>query len=125
MSTTEQQPNPDEEEQWEEGPLQCFRCDLGFWDACYTTKTNCNIGEKCYTGRGKAGDVLDVKLLGCVKAKECELVTNVEIFSNTTIYVMTRHCCDTHFCNTGHTLPLNTLLSLALTTITVIHLSSP
>jgi hypothetical protein len=69
--------------------------------------------------------VLDVKLLGCVKAKECELVTNVELFSNTTIYMMTRHCCDTHFCNTGHKLPLNTLFSLSLTTITIIHLSSP
>lgn len=38
--------------------LKCFRCDLGFWDACYTTETNCSLGERCYTGRGKAG-VLD------------------------------------------------------------------
>lgn len=38
--------------------LECFRCDLGFWDACYTTETNCSQGERCYTGRGKAG-VLD------------------------------------------------------------------
>lgn len=37
--------------------LQCFKCDLGFWDACYTTKTNCSHGERCYTGRGKAGAV--------------------------------------------------------------------
>ncbi len=42
----------------EEEFLECFRCDLGFWDACYTTETNCSLGELCYTGRGKAG-VLD------------------------------------------------------------------
>lgn len=35
--------------------LQCFRCDLGFWDACYTTETNCSLGDRCFTGRGKAG----------------------------------------------------------------------
>lgn len=35
--------------------LKCFRCDLGFWDACYTTETKCSRGERCYTGRGKAG----------------------------------------------------------------------
>lgn len=39
----------------EESYLECFRCDLGFWDACYTTETNCSRGELCYTGRGKAG----------------------------------------------------------------------
>lgn len=38
-----------------EESLECFRCDLGFWDACYTTTTNCSLGERCYTGRGKAG----------------------------------------------------------------------
>lgn len=35
--------------------LKCFRCDLGFWDACYTTETHCSFGERCFTGRGKAG----------------------------------------------------------------------
>lgn len=39
----------------DEEHLECFRCDLGFWDACYTTETNCSRGELCYTGRGKAG----------------------------------------------------------------------
>lgn len=41
--------------QTEEEVLECFHCDLGFWDACYTTKTSCSLGELCYTGRGKAG----------------------------------------------------------------------
>lgn len=35
--------------------LKCFRCDLGFWDVCYTTETNCSLGERCFTGRGTAG----------------------------------------------------------------------
>lgn len=39
----------------EEESLKCFRCDLGFWDTCYTTETNCSLGERCFTGRGKAG----------------------------------------------------------------------
>ena len=37
--------------------LECFRCDLGFWDTCYTTQTKCGLGERCFTGRGKAGVV--------------------------------------------------------------------
>lgn len=136
----------------EEEFLECFRCDLGFWDACYTTEINCSLGERCYTGRGKAGvldktisnrcmfrgskghqgklinlnlyteyhslvstaDTLDVKTLGCVKAEECGLETTVELFSNKTIFVMTKHCCDTPFCNSAHKLPITTLLYLAV-----------
>lgn len=147
----------------EEKLLQCFRCDLGFWDACYTTETNCSHGERCYTGRGRAGvwdktvslvfsmftnshlcikmvqslqawtktlftlrcytdfynlvslaDVLDIKTLGCVKAEECEVETTVELFSNKTIFVLTRHCCETPFCNTAHKHPVYTLLYLTV-----------
>lgn len=43
------------EEEWPF--LQCFKCDLGFWDACYTTETVCVPEERCFTGRGKAGTV--------------------------------------------------------------------
>ncbi|KTF95403.1 hypothetical protein cypCar_00022037 [Cyprinus carpio] len=41
--------------------LECFRCELGFWDVCYTTKTNCSDDELCYVGIGKAVSVLDIK----------------------------------------------------------------
>uniref|UniRef100_A0A673AS77 UPAR/Ly6 domain-containing protein n=1 Tax=Sphaeramia orbicularis TaxID=375764 RepID=A0A673AS77_9TELE len=98
--------------------IPCFRCDLGFWDACYTTETNCSLGERCYTGRGKAADVLDVKTLGCVKAEECEVVTTVELFTNNTVFVMTKHCCDTPFCNSAPTLPVNTLFYLTMAVLT-------
>ncbi|XP_061811429.1 sperm acrosome membrane-associated protein 4-like [Nerophis lumbriciformis] len=98
----------------EEELLQCFRCDLGFWDVCYTTKINCSRGERCFTGRGKAADVLDVKTLGCVKAEECNMETTVELFSNNTIFVMTKHCCDTPYCNSAWKLQAETLLCITV-----------
>ncbi|XP_049902740.1 sperm acrosome membrane-associated protein 4-like [Epinephelus moara] len=107
----------------EEEILECFRCDLGFWDACYTTETNCSAGEHCYTGRGKAADTLDVKTLGCVKADECGVETTVALFSNSTIFVMTKHCCDTPFCNSAHRLSIATLLCLTVAVLTTWHLT--
>ncbi|KAK7886780.1 hypothetical protein WMY93_026401 [Mugilogobius chulae] len=98
----------------EEDFLECFRCDLGFWDACYTTKTNCSPTQRCYTGRGIAADVLDVKTLGCAKAEECGVVTTVELFPNKTVFIMTKHCCDTPLCNSAHTRQLNSLLLLGV-----------
>ncbi|XP_072316872.1 protein Bouncer-like [Eucyclogobius newberryi] len=103
----------DTEFEEEEDFLECFQCDLGFWDACYTTKTNCSPTERCYTGRGKAADVLDVKTLGCAKAEECSVVSTVELFPNKTVFTMTKHCCDTPFCNSGHKPSLNALLLCA------------
>ncbi|XP_062421746.1 sperm acrosome membrane-associated protein 4-like [Pungitius pungitius] len=99
--------------------LECFRCDLGFWDACYTTQINCSVGERCYTGRGKAVDTLDVKTLGCVKADECDVETTVELFHNSTIFVMTKKCCDTPFCNSAHKLPIAALLYLTVSLLTL------
>ncbi|XP_018541701.2 sperm acrosome membrane-associated protein 4 [Lates calcarifer] len=107
----------------EEELLKCFRCDLGFWDACYTTETNCSFGERCYTGRGKAADVLDVKTLGCVKAEECNVETMVELFPDKTVFVMTKHCCDTPFCNSAHKLPIQALLYLTVALLITWHIS--
>uniref|UniRef100_A0AAQ5ZVR7 UPAR/Ly6 domain-containing protein n=1 Tax=Amphiprion ocellaris TaxID=80972 RepID=A0AAQ5ZVR7_AMPOC len=103
--------------------LECFRCDLGFWDACYTTETNCSTGELCFTGRGRAANSLDVKTLGCVKAEECGVETTVELFSNNTIFVMTKHCCDTPFCNSAHKLPIYALLYFTAAFLTTWHIS--
>ncbi|XP_077455322.1 protein Bouncer-like isoform X2 [Stigmatopora argus] len=102
----------------EEEPLQCFRCDLGFWDACYTTETNCSLGERCFTGRGKAGDALDVKTLGCVNPEECNVETTVEFLFNNSIFVMTKHCCDTPFCNIAFKPKLDTLLCITVAFLT-------
>ncbi|XP_034553449.1 sperm acrosome membrane-associated protein 4-like [Notolabrus celidotus] len=103
--------------------LQCFHCELGFWDACYTTETNCSHKEVCFTGRGKAADTLDVKTLGCTKAEECGVESTVELFSNKTFFIMTKHCCDTHFCNSAHKLPINTLFHVIVALLTTWHLS--
>ena len=70
-------------------------------------------------------DVLDVKTLGCVPAEECEVVTRVEIFPQTTIYTMTRSCCDTDLCNASPSLPLTSRLPLALAALTAMLLAAP
>nr|XP_055065546.1 sperm acrosome membrane-associated protein 4-like [Misgurnus anguillicaudatus] len=95
--------------------LGCFRCDLGFWNLCFTTKTNCSSHELCYVGIGKAASVVDVKEMGCLAAKECNKTTDVEFF-NKTLYTMKKSCCGEDFCNAGPALQLslNTLIILIL-----------
>lgn len=65
-----------------------------------------------------SADVLDVKTLGCAKAEECDVETTVELFPNKTVFVMTKHCCDTPFCNSAHKLPIRTPLYLAAAFLT-------
>lgn len=36
--------------------LECYKCKLGFWNLCLTTKTTCENGEHCFSGVGKAGE---------------------------------------------------------------------
>ncbi|XP_047217086.1 sperm acrosome membrane-associated protein 4-like [Girardinichthys multiradiatus] len=112
-----------EGQEQEEEYLECFRCDLGFWDACYTTETNCSHGELCYTGRGKAADALDIKMLGCAKAEQCNVKTTVELFFNNTIFVMTKSCCGTPFCNSAQRVRTCTLFHLTLAALTTFHIT--
>uniref|UniRef100_W5JY11 UPAR/Ly6 domain-containing protein n=1 Tax=Astyanax mexicanus TaxID=7994 RepID=W5JY11_ASTMX len=77
----------------------CFRCDLGFWDVCYTTKTNCSYEEQCFVGIGKAASVLDIKVMGCLPVKDCNKTTTIEFSSNKTLYTMTKNCCEEDYCN--------------------------
>uniref|UniRef100_A0A3Q3W6Q8 UPAR/Ly6 domain-containing protein n=1 Tax=Mola mola TaxID=94237 RepID=A0A3Q3W6Q8_MOLML len=107
----------------EKESMKCFRCDLGFWDVCYTTETNCSLGEVCFTGRGKAGDSLDIKTLGCVRAEECGVETTVELFMDKTIFVMTRHCCGTSFCNSAQELQISTFFYLTVAALATWHLT--
>ncbi|XP_075868895.1 protein Bouncer-like [Nelusetta ayraudi] len=107
----------------EERPfLQCFKCDLGFWDACYTTETTCVPGERCFTGRGKAGE-LDIKTLGCARAEECEMETTVEFLFNATVFVMTKHCCNGPFCNSAHKLESAALIYFLVAVLVTRHLA--
>lgn len=66
---------------------------------------------------------LDIKTLGCARAEECEMETTVEFLFNTTIFVMTKHCCDTPFCNSAHKLQSTTLISFIVAVLVTWHLT--
>ncbi|XP_024251888.1 sperm acrosome membrane-associated protein 4 [Oncorhynchus tshawytscha] len=99
--------------------LKCYKCDLGLWDLCYTTKVDCNAGENCFSGVGKAVKVLDIKMKGCLKVNECNKTTTTDFptSSNHTVYDIKNSCCDTDLCNTAPGLPRMSILPLALTTL--------
>uniref|UniRef100_A0A8B9JP26 UPAR/Ly6 domain-containing protein n=1 Tax=Astyanax mexicanus TaxID=7994 RepID=A0A8B9JP26_ASTMX len=98
--------------------ILCFRCDLGFWDVCYTTKTNCSYEEQCFVGIGKAASVLDIKVMGCLPVKDCNKTTTIEFSSNKTLYTMTKNCCEEDYCNGS---PGALMASVTLTILTVAH----
>lgn len=124
--------------------LECFRCDLGFWDLCFTTKTNCSEDELCYVGIGKAGkcgandhldkpspfgtlanflsgfsaSVLDIKVMGCLPMEDCNKTTVVEFLGNKTFYTMNSTCCEEDFCNSGPAVQLS-LAPLLLTVLVI------
>ncbi|XP_017555924.1 sperm acrosome membrane-associated protein 4-like [Pygocentrus nattereri] len=102
--------------------LECFRCDLGFWDVCYTTKTNCSDGEQCFVGIGKAASVLDIKMMGCLNEEDCNKTTTVAFPVNKTVYSLTTHCCDEDRCNGSPAVLMTPLTLLALTVAQTIGL---
>ncbi|KAK2854820.1 hypothetical protein Q7C36_006689 [Tachysurus vachellii] len=81
--------------------LECFHCDLGFWDMCHTTKVNCSIGEQCFAGTGVAASVLNIKMMGCLARDDCNKTTVVTFPANKTVYKMTKYCCEEDLCNGG------------------------
>ncbi|XP_059423371.1 sperm acrosome membrane-associated protein 4-like [Carassius carassius] len=87
--------------------LECFRCKLGFWDMCYTTKKNCSDNEQCYVGVGKAASVLDIKVKGCLQKEECNKTTVVEFLANKTLYTLKTTCCEENLCNAGPSIQLS------------------
>ncbi|KAK9960545.1 hypothetical protein ABG768_008394 [Culter alburnus] len=101
--------------------LECFRCDLGFWDLCYTTKTNCSDDELCYVGIGKAASVLDIKVMGCLPMEECNKTTVVEFLANKTLYIMNTTCCEEDFCNSSPAVQLS-LTPLFLTILLIFQM---
>ncbi|XP_059364664.1 sperm acrosome membrane-associated protein 4-like [Carassius carassius] len=87
--------------------LECFRCDLGFWDVCFTTKTNCSDDELCYLGIGKAVSVLDIKVMGCLPMEACNKTKVVEFLPNKTLYTLKPSCCEEDLCNAGPSMQLS------------------
>ncbi|XP_043116252.1 protein Bouncer-like [Puntigrus tetrazona] len=103
--------------------LKCFRCELGFWNLCYTTKTNCSDNELCYVGIGKAASVLDIKVMGCLPTEECNKTTSVEFLANKTLYTLKTTCCEEDFCNAGPSIQLS-LAPLLLTVLLIAEMMS-
>ncbi|XP_063041679.1 sperm acrosome membrane-associated protein 4 [Engraulis encrasicolus] len=99
--------------------LQCYKCDIGLWDVCYTTKTTCGANEQCYTGVGKAAGFIQVRMKGCLASAECNKTSDVNFptDSNTTVYSMTKTCCEGELCNAAPGLPRMGTLPLALATL--------
>ncbi|XP_008289768.1 sperm acrosome membrane-associated protein 4-like [Stegastes partitus] len=106
--------------------LQCYKCDIGIGDICLTSKTTCGSGEHCFNGVGKAAGFLDIKMKGCLKEAECNKTEQVNFPSsgNTTVYAMTKTCCDTDLCNAAPGLPGTPGLSLAFAAISAVLMAN-
>ncbi|KAI1902415.1 hypothetical protein AGOR_G00044520 [Albula goreensis] len=98
--------------------LECYKCDVGLWNLCITSKTTCKAGEQCFSGEGKAAKVLSIKMKGCLATAECNKVTQVPFFDNHTIYTMNKTCCAEDLCNAAPGLPSMVPFSLTLATLT-------
>ncbi|XP_026156882.1 sperm acrosome membrane-associated protein 4 [Mastacembelus armatus] len=99
--------------------LECYKCDIGFWNLCYTTKKTCAANEQCFNGVGKAAGVVAVKMKGCLAPSDCNKTqdTTFPSISNSTVYSMTKTCCNSDLCNAAPGLPVASELNLVLATI--------
>uniref|UniRef100_A0A3P9JI48 Sperm acrosome associated 4 like n=1 Tax=Oryzias latipes TaxID=8090 RepID=A0A3P9JI48_ORYLA len=96
--------------------LQCYKCDIGFWNLCITSKITCKDGEHCFSGVGTAASFMDIKMKGCLAFASCNQTENVNFpsNSNTSVYKMVKTCCNSELCNGAPRLPGGTGLSLAV-----------
>ncbi|MCI2599662.1 hypothetical protein KC298_15250, partial [Listeria monocytogenes] len=51
--------------------LQCYELTLGVWNVGITTKKTCDAGQLCFSGLGKAGGFVDLKMKGCLEFSKC------------------------------------------------------
>ncbi|KAM3858176.1 sperm acrosome membrane-associated protein 4-like [Diretmus argenteus] len=106
--------------------LNCYKCDIGFWNVCLTRETTCAAGEHCYSGVGQAVGVVNVMMKGCLKEMDCNKTQEVNYpssSSNNSVYTMTRTCCDSDLCNAAPGLPTGAMLPLTLAAITTVLMS--
>ncbi|XP_051928603.1 prostate stem cell antigen-like [Hippocampus zosterae] len=103
--------------------LQCYQCSLGLFKLCITKMVTCTEGELCFSGKGKAVGFVDVTMKGCLAKAECDTTTDVNFPSsgNTTIYKMTKTCCDSDLCNGAPTISRGPLI---LSTIAALLLAN-
>ncbi|TMS18064.1 sperm acrosome membrane-associated protein 4 [Larimichthys crocea] len=106
--------------------LQCYKCNIGIWNMCLTTKMTCGSGEQCFSGIGKAASFVDISMKGCLAVAECNQTKEVNFpssTSNSTVYTMTKTCCSTDLCNAAPGLPATSGLNLALATFTALFVA--
>ncbi|XP_035038073.1 prostate stem cell antigen-like [Hippoglossus stenolepis] len=103
--------------------LQCYKCNIGVWGMCITSETECKAGQHCFSGVGTAaaGHVA-IRKKGCLAEVYCNKTTSWNLLSNSnsTLYTMTKTCCNTDLCNAAPGLPGASGLSLALATVTAL-----
>nr|XP_020452953.1 sperm acrosome membrane-associated protein 4-like [Monopterus albus] len=105
--------------------LQCYKCDIGLWKFCLTTKVTCDANELCYTGSGKAAGFLPIVRKGCLATDQCNKTEEVHFPSNsTTVYTMNKMCCSGDLCNAAPGLVGIPGLSLALATVTALFVAN-
>ncbi|XP_059205083.1 sperm acrosome membrane-associated protein 4 [Centropristis striata] len=96
--------------------LECYSCKIGVGNICITTKKTCKAGELCYSGVGTAATFLEIKKKGCLEEAMCNKTSETtlpESLSNTTIYTITKTCCEGNLCNAAPGLTSGLSLTLA------------
>ncbi|XP_010898768.3 sperm acrosome membrane-associated protein 4 [Esox lucius] len=105
--------------------LQCYKCDLGIWNLCLTSSVTCSSGQQCFSGVGTAAGFVDIKTKGCLALGSCNQTTTTSFpaGSNTTVYSLTKTCCNYDLCNGAPGLPRATFLTLALGTLITLFMT--
>ncbi|XP_029977035.1 prostate stem cell antigen-like [Salarias fasciatus] len=106
--------------------LRCYECKFGISRVCITTKTTCESGEQCFSGEGTAVGFVPITLKGCLKIEKCNKTTEESIpaISNSTVYSMTKTCCDTDLCNAAPGLPGAPGLGLLLASVSALFVAN-
>lgn len=61
---------------------------------------------------------------GCLAVADCNKTNDVSFGTNSTVYKMTKTCCDTDLCNAAPGVPGTPTLTLALATISAVFVGN-